>query len=298
MKLMRVFLVFALAGALLASQNTATAQMRATPAEVQIGPIDVSQNIQGVPVVVPVTSFVSVETAPTGITVTLRTFANLGDLQAKIGSIVDSISLPHDNCRSYSANNPVVKIYSKKLAEEGANAVLTVSGDVDVWDCRQNPFPNTKLEWVTESWFGAKVRRPKIVEWPGDPIKNKLLTQPIAARLPASLAVLSNSSVEIVMGTPHVELGGQLAFSSVRDNLLNIFRINIDSLAERLLRAAIDPNKLKVAIPEEMQKLNLKIVRAQFINIGVLGVEIDARSVLATSAINDMLKALAEHKPT
>jgi hypothetical protein len=272
------------------------AEMSPTATEVQVGPVDVTQDIQGVAIIIPVTSFVAVQTAPTGITVSLRSFGNLADLQGKIGSIIDTLPLPKDNCHSYSGNNPVVSIYTKRLSLEGSSAVLTVSGDVDLWDCRENPIPNSKLEWVDESWLGVKVRRPKVVTWPGDPIKNKLLTQPVTARLPASLAIQSETAVQLAMESPQVDLGGQPALAAARDSLLNLFRINVNALAERALRSAVDPAKLSVAIPEELRKLNPKITKAEFVNIGALGVEFDAQAVVTTSALSDLLKALAEHQ--
>ena len=271
------------------------AQIAPAPDEVQMGPVDVVQEIQGVSVTIAVTSLVSIQTAPTGITVATRTFANLQDLQAKIGSIVDTVALPRDNCHSFSANNPVVSIYTKKLTVDGPNAVITVAGDVDLWDCRENPIPNSKLEWVEESWLGVKVRRPKVVTWPGSPIKNKLLTQPVTATLSASLTVPTDTSVQVVMGSPKIELGGQPALAAVRDSLLNIFRVDVNAIAERALRAAVDPNKLAIAVPEELRKLNLKVTKATFVNLGTLGVEVDAKSVLSNAALTDLLKALAEH---
>jgi hypothetical protein len=284
-----------LAAVALVGAALSCAQVAPAPDEVQMGPVDVTQEIQGVPVTIPVTGFVSIQTAPTGITVAMRTFANLQDLQAKIGSIVDTVALPRDNCRSFSANNPVVSIYTKKLTVDGASAVMTMAGDVDLWDCRENPIPNSKLEWVEESWLGVEVRRPKIATWPGSPIKNKLLTQPVTAMLSASLTVPTDTTVQVVMGSPKVELGGQAALAAVRDALLNLFRVDVNAIAERALRAAIDPNKLAIAEPEELRKLNLKVTKATFVNLGSLGVEIDSKSVLSNAALTDLLKALAEH---
>jgi hypothetical protein len=64
---------------------------------------------------------------------------HLSDLQSKIGSIIDKQDLPRNNCGSYSANNPVVTIDRKRLDLAGTAAVVTIGGEVDVWDCRENP---------------------------------------------------------------------------------------------------------------------------------------------------------------
>lgn len=275
---------------------TVRAEPSPTPDEVQMGPVDVPQNLQGVPVNIRVTSLISVKTSPTGISVRTRTFGDLRDLQAKIGSVVDTFPVPRDNCRSFSGNNPVVKIHTKRLDLAGAAVVFTLAGDVEGWDCRENPIPNSKVEWVEEKWLGVPVRRPKIVTWPGSPIKNLLITQPITAKLTARLQLASDSTVQLVMDPPQVELGGHHVLAAVRDALLNLFKVDINKLAEQQLRQAIDPAALQVALPDDVKRLGAKLQKASFVDVGALGVEIQAQAQLSSANITELLKALADHK--
>jgi hypothetical protein len=70
-----------------------------------------------------------------------------------------TFKLPSDNCGSYSANNPVVLIPSKELAFKDNSAVFSISGRVEIWDCREKPIPNSKVEWVLKDvGFGVKTK--------------------------------------------------------------------------------------------------------------------------------------------
>src|SRR5690349_6928849 len=91
-----------------------------TPNEVQIGPIPVTQSISGVPVTIAVTSYMNITTDPDGLAIGTRLIGNLGDLQARIGTIVDTLPLPTNNCQSFSANNPVVRVWGKQLVLSGS----------------------------------------------------------------------------------------------------------------------------------------------------------------------------------
>jgi hypothetical protein len=279
---------------LLAYCASAEAQMIQGPTEVQIGPVDLPQEIQGIQIVTRVTTFMSVSTSPAGISVKARIFADMRDLQARIGSIIDTMALPKDNCHSYSGNNPVVTLYTKKLTINGTAVTLTIGGDVDVWDCRENPIPNSKIEMVNEKWLGVSVSRPKVVTWPGNPIKNKLLTQPVTASIPATLDVSSDTAVGVHMGAAHVELGGQALLSSIRDTLLTLFRVDLDSLAQKALRSSVDESKLQLAIPDDFKRLNPKITKASFLDLGGVGAEIDAEALVAGANLTELLKAIAD----
>lgn len=267
------------------------AQPAPAPNEVMLGPVDAPYAIQGVTIVSKVTGFLSVSTSPKSIGIRTRTFVDLRDLQAKIGSVVDTQPLPRDNCRSYSANNPVVTLHTKQLSVAGDAAVIRLGGDVDVWDCRENPIPNSKVEWRNDGPFGLSI--PHLITWPGSPIKNMLLKQPVTATLGAKLSLPSPTSVALVMQQPEVELGGQPALAAVRDALLSLFRVDVNALAAKALSAAIDPSKLVVALPPEVQKLNLRIIKATFRDVGGLGVELIAEGDVSSANLTDLLKAVA-----
>jgi hypothetical protein len=240
--------------------------------ELLLGPITFMQSVQGVPINLTSKAFLSLRTAPDGLTLTARVVADLGDLQAKIGAIIDTIPLPRENCRSFSANNPVVTIWGKELKATGSSATLWLHGYVDVWDCRENPIPNSKVEWRVEDIkvgplkTGAKTKVPVLVTWPGDPIKNKLATQPFDVSEPLSFVRITDSTIALQLGDPNIQLGGQ--FVAVTKGLLSIAGIDINSKARDALRQAIDPTKLQISIPQEYVRLNPVVEAASFEALG------------------------------
>jgi hypothetical protein len=197
-----------------------------------IGPLTVQQNVQGIFVTVVSTTYLSLHTTNDGLSFHARVRADLRDLQSKIGSVIDTIPLPTDNCRSFSANNPVVTIWGKELKAEGSTATLWLHGYVDVWDCRENPIPNSKVVWVNDGPFGLS--RPKVETWPGSPIKNKLARQPFDISEPAQVVKASDVSVQLKLGDPNVHLGGQ--FVAITNGVLRIAGIDLNTRAKDALQ--------------------------------------------------------------
>jgi hypothetical protein len=234
-----------------------------SPQDLFLGPVTVTQPVQGVPVNIVSSAHLSLHTEADGLYLKAGVIADLNDLQAKIGAIVDTIQLPRENCRSFSANNPVVTIWGKELKAEASAATLWLHGAVDVWDCRENPVPNSKVEWRIENiGLGVKTKVPVVVTWPGSPIKNKLLTQPFDISEPLNFVRVNDSTVALELGDPNVQLGGQ--YVAVTKGLLSIAGINVNEKARDALRQAIDPTKLQASIPDEYLKLNPKIEAASF----------------------------------
>src|SRR4030081_1706423 len=132
-------------------------------------------------------TYFKVQTIDNKIYLKAQVIGDLGDLQRKIGTIVDTFKLPRDNCGSYSANNLVVSVPRKELAFKDNAAVFSISGSVETWDCRENPVPNSKVDFVLKDvGFGVKTKVPQVVTWPGDPNKDPLLPQPFDAALPVN----------------------------------------------------------------------------------------------------------------
>jgi hypothetical protein len=234
--------------------------------EMQVGPITITESVNGVSVSVGVTTFLSVETKPEGLFINGRVLGDFFDVQSKIGAIVDTFPLPTNNCASYSANNPVVRIWGKQLLATSNTGVLKLNGDVDLWDCRENPVPNSAVDWVEEKWLGVTVKRPKIRTWPGDPIKNKLLNQPFEASLSIAAQASGDRTAAIKLGTPDIKLGGK--YVTITNGILSIAGVDINSEAAKALSKAIDPAKLQQSIPEDYAKLNPKISRVEFTDRG------------------------------
>src|SRR5690348_11830089 len=113
---MRLFSKIATVTLLCIAFRTLDAQQEtAASNEVQVGPIPVTQPINGIAVTLPITSSLNVTTGQNSLQFDARIVADLSDLQAKSGPIIDTFPVPTDNCRSFSANNQVVKIWGKEL---------------------------------------------------------------------------------------------------------------------------------------------------------------------------------------
>lgn len=267
----------------------------AKPDELLVGPITVPQSVQGVTVNIVSTTYLSLHTTNDGLTFRARVRADLRDLQSKIGTIIDTIALPTDNCRSFSANNPVVTVWGKELKAEGATATLWLHGHVDVWDCRENPIPNSKVEWVNDGPFGLS--RPKVVTWPGSPIKNKLAQQPFDISEPVQIEKVSDTAARLKLGDPNVHLGGQ--FVAITNGVLKIAGIDLNSKAKDALQAAMDPAKIQVSVPQEFLQLNPVIEEAGFTGDGgVLSVQMTLSAKVPAAVVNDRLQAfLGSLKP-
>ena len=259
--------------------------------EVKIGPIAYTQDVNGVPVTITAFSFIDVSTGSNQIIIKARVLADLFDLQQKIGAIVDTFSLPKDNCRSYSANNPVVSIPRKELVFRNGAAIFSLGGTVTDWDCRENPIPNSKLDWV-EKW-GVKV--PSLVTWPGSPIKNIVVTQPFDADLPVDLAKNNDYAVGIKFSDPNIQLKGQYAF--ITNGVLQLAGVDINQKAYDALQKAIDPEKLRLAIPEEISQYKPIVESAHFEDdAGHLTAAIAVSAAIPPATLTDLLKEMLPKK--
>lgn len=276
--------------------STAVDASNNKPDELQVGPVNLTQDVNGVSVVSIVTSFFKLQTNESGLFLKARIVSDLSDLQRKIGQIIDTFPLPSDNCRSYSGNNPVVIIPRKELTFVDKAAVLNIGGSVVMWDCRENPVPNSKVEWKTEtvaSFFGKKVKTkvPKVITWPGSPIKNKLGSQSFDVSLPIIAYAPNPQTAEIKFGNPRINLKGQYAF--ITKGILNIAGIDINSEAKKALTKAIDPASLQQAIPEEYAQLNPVVERLEFLeSSGSLNIAIELSAAVPAEKITAFVQLL------
>lgn len=281
------------AGMLAMSLNNASA---IEPDDFLVGPIEYQQDVNGVPVTVTAKTYFKIQTLDNKLYLKAQVIGDLGDLQRKIGPIVDSFKLPWENCRSYSPNNPVVDLPRKELPFRNGSAVFSIGGKVTMWQCLENPIPNSKVEWrLRDLGFGIKTKVPVVVTWPGSPIKTILVTQSFDADLPVTLVRNNESTVSLVVGRPDIELRGSLAF--IASGILNIAGIDVNQKAADALRKAIDPEKLKLSIPEQFQQFNPKIDSARFIeHDGKLAIEMNLSALIPAAKVTDMVKELIDKK--
>ena len=175
----------------------------------------------------------------------IHAIADLSDLQRKIPAIISSIKLPTDNCGSYSGNNPMVSLSNPNLLLAGGQAVFHTDGDVAMWDCRENPIPNSKVEMQMRdiSVAGFKVGKtkvPVVVLSPGNPIKNKLGTQPFSIDSPFGVRVVNGTAVELIPAEAHLNLSGQ--YVEITKEIVRLLNADLDKkLNEAIRNAEVDP---------------------------------------------------------
>lgn len=258
--------------------------------EVAIGPIPVPQNINGISVTLPVTAFVQITTVSSALQLRARVQIGLADLQTKVGEIVDTFAFPTNNCASFSGNNPVVRVWGKQLSVSGAALNLRLNGDAELWDCRENPVLNSKVEWKNDGVFGTP--SPRVVTWPGDPIKNRLVNQPVTANVPATLKVSNDQTIAVELAPPTVDLGGQ--FGGVTDGVLRLAGVDVSARASEALRQGVSTSVLRQGIPPEFAKLNPRILGATFKDLaGKPVAEIQLAAAVPAADAGELLQLLS-----
>jgi hypothetical protein len=98
---MRALFISALLLAGLSSQATA---------QLAFGPVAIQNNVNGVPIIVSATSWITVRSVGDEFVVNARIFTDLIDIQREFSNVVRTFKLPANNCanRNVGSLNPVV----------------------------------------------------------------------------------------------------------------------------------------------------------------------------------------------
>jgi hypothetical protein len=256
--------------------------------ELVIGPVVASENIQGVPVNIPITVFLKLATSVEGVTVNIRVVANLGDLQQKVGSVIDTLPLPHDVCGHFG-NNTVARIWGKELNASDDILILRLHGDVNEWTCVKNPIPCSKVDW-------SKIYPQVTLYDCNSPIETQVINQPFTAALSVKIAVVDGQALAVNILKPEINLGGQ--YGGISQGILNIAGADINQKAADAIKQAVDPNKLRQALPPEIQTLNLKIADSGFSALnGQALVTLHLSGTVPASQLSSLIQAALAPKP-
>ena len=229
-------------------------------AQLAVGPVAIKNTVNGVPVTVSATSYTTVKPVDNEIVVTARIFADLIDLQKKLASIVGKF-LPGDNCATKGAEpNPVVSLKSSSLWPRSDQLVMFLRGHVDMWSCVAGP-PKTETRYQQKKI--AFIKYKVAVQHTVKALKkSKHDTQPFDATLPAILMKTNDGKVALEFTKPYLKLEGY------SDTVLKRANADLNKNALSALQSAIDPVKLKSALPKELQKLNMSVQSARFRDYG------------------------------
>jgi hypothetical protein len=233
--------------------------------EVPIPLIPFPQTVRGVPLSIAVSGFFSFLPIGSQVQVNARILVDLSDLQRKVGSLVDTIPLPTDNCAHTGVDNLVARIWGKDIAIVGDVATLTLHGDVEVWGCANIP-----IIGISKTRFGS---------------------QPFDATLPFHVIVADPHTIAAQIGQPSITLGGQ--FGSVTQWLIGSLGINLNALAKEALNRLIAPDLLKQTLPNDLLTLNPVITKAELMsNSGSLALYAELTANFDGSVVGRLIRML------
>jgi hypothetical protein len=262
------------------------------PGELAAPPISFKPTVQGVPLTIPVSCFLALAPAGSQIQIGVRAVADLSDLQAKIGSLIDTIPLPTNPCDHFGVDNVVPRIWGKGLTIEGSVATLALKGDVNVWACAKNPVPCSRIEWDETTVFGVVVRVPRTVFYDCNPPVNKqIANQPFDAAIPFSVALVNPRTVAVQLGNPTINLGG--ALGGVTSGILQIAGVDLSSQAKGLLDRALNPDLLQQTLPTDLLPFHPAITRAELVNnAGALALYAEMSASIDGKVIGQLIRKI------
>ena len=251
-------------------------------AQVLVGPIAVINNVNGIPITVSTTSWITVSSIDNEITVDVRILADLIDLQRKFPNVVDTLGLATDKCaaRSADARSAAVSLKSGSLWPVDDRLMMTIRGQVDTWSCIAGS-SKSRIEWKNKKFAFIKIKVPVNHTWRTVTKKNDG-TQLFRGSLPIQLVKKDGANVALKIAETDIKLEGQ---DGVLTNAsLNLAKVDLNRKAYNALQSAIDPAKLKAILPKEFQKMNMTVVSTRFRSYG--GHAIAEINLAAVSAPN------------
>ncbi|MGB8068905.1 MAG: hypothetical protein WCF38_14625 [Pseudolabrys sp.] len=226
-------------------------------AQTSVGPVAITNIVNGVPVTVNATSWITVNSTGNELTVQARIFADLIDLQKKFASILDAFKPTANNCANKAADtqNSVVSFRNGSIVSVDDQLVMSVRGDVGVVSCVAGP---QKTETV------LKNKKLLFLKWKV-PVKQVVRTvktrndgaQAFRGSMPMQLVKKDGAGVALKSVEPNIKLEGQ-----------DLAKNHINQKVYAALQSAIDPANLKAALPKDLQKMNMTVVSARFRSYG------------------------------
>ena len=230
-------------------------------AQLAVGPVPITSSINGIPITVSVTSWITVNSVGDETTVDARIFADLIDLQKKFSDVVGSFKRSARNCnRSADGQNPVVSFKSGSLWPRNDQLIMFVRGDIDIWSCSVGP-PQSAIRWEKTKVSFLTLKLPVRRTW-RNVKRNMDGTQPFHGTLLVSLAEKDGANVALRNTEPNLRLDGEPTFATNAN--LSLAKTDMNDKVSKTLRSAIDLTKLKDVLPKELQKFNMTVNSARF----------------------------------
>ena len=235
-------------------------------AQTAVGPVAITSTVNGVPVTVNATSWITVNSSGNELTVQARIFADLIDLQKKFASILDAFKPSGNNCANKAADtqNPVVSFRNASIVPVDDQLMMSVRGDVGVVSCVAGPQKTaTVLKNKNLLFLKWKVPVTHVVRTVKE---RKDGAQGFRGNLPIQLVKKDGANVALKVAEPDIKLEG--AEPLMTNANVNLAKTHINQKVYAALQSAIDPGKLKAALPKDLQKMNMTVVSARFRSYG------------------------------
>jgi len=244
-------------------------------AQQSVGPIAITNQVNGVPITVSATSWITINKAENG-AVDARIFVDLIDLQRKLPDVLDKSGPATADCSKRDSDNrsAAVSLKGGTLTPVDDQLIVSVRGNVNVWSCKNKP-STSKIAWKKHKIAFLNIKLPVRQTIKGGFRKTKDGGQSFRENLPVQLVQKDDSNIAPKMAEPEMKLDDR---DSVSDSNLNHAKIDISHKIYAALQSAINFVKLKAMLPKELQQS--KVVSTRFRSHGGHAI---AEIVLASS---------------
>jgi hypothetical protein len=251
------------------------------PAQLAVGPITITNHVNGVPITVSATSWITISSADSERTVDARIFVDLVDLQRKFPAVINRSGVSAADCakRDADSRSPAVSLTSGSLLPVNDQLIMSVRGQVDLWSCRARP-AKSSVVWKKQKIGFLNIKLPERHTVKAAMKKTKDGTQPFRGNLPIQLVQKNSASIALKISDPEIKLEGQDA--AVSHSNLDHAKLDINQKVYAAVERAINFGKLKAMLPKELQKST--VVSTRFRSHG--GHAIAEINLAATSAPN------------
>lgn len=223
------------------------------PAQLAVGPITMTNHVNGVPITVSATSWITVSSVDGEHAVDARIFVDLVDLQRKFPAVIGRLAGSAADCakRDADSRSPAVFLISGSLLPIDDQLIMSVRGQVDLWSCRARP-AKSSIVWKKQKIGFLNIKLPQRHTVKATMKKTKDGTQPFRGNLPIQLVQKDNTNIALKISDPEIKLEGQNA--AVSHANLNNAKLDINQKVYAALQSAINFVKLKAMLPIELQK--------------------------------------------
>ena len=250
-------------------------------AQLAVGPITITNYVNGVPITVSATSWITTSSVDSERTVDARIFVDLVDLQRKLPAVLDRLGVSAADCakRDADSRSPAVSLTSGSLLPIDDQLIMSVRGQVDLWSCRARP-AKSSIVWKKQKIGFLSIKLPERHTVKAAMTKTKDGTQPFRGKLPIQLVQKDSANIALKISDPEIRLEGQEVVITHAN--LDHARVDINRKAYAVILSAINFVKLKAMLPKELQKST--VVSTRFRSQG--GHAIAEINLAATSAPN------------